>query len=163
MFYTWNIPLYILCSSSTLGQHCFPITHYPRGLIVQLVGYVVQQAVTKYMDDDGNLRTAKFNVLDYMASVVAACSSSFVVDNCGYYYHVRLLQRDDNFSTFGEVVYKLSEWSVHATNCIKLGRRSDLVFLKMRERLVKESKEVSDPSSPQTAILIDYEEDCMIT
>jgi len=163
VFHSWNIPLYLLCSASALGQYRFPIVHYPRGLAVQLVGYVVQKAVYEWVNEDGNLNNAISNVLAAMASVIAACALSYIVDSCCYYYNAKLLQRDDNFSVFGRVMYRISKFTVRVTNCIKLGRGSDLKFLKMKKRLDKESKEVSDPNNDRTEITLDAEEERVLT
>ena len=46
----WRIPLYLLCSASALGQYRFPVVHYWRGLIVQLVAYEVQYQLLLYYE-----------------------------------------------------------------------------------------------------------------
>jgi len=160
----WRIPLYLLCSASTLGQYRFPIVHYWRGLAVQLVGYVVQYDVLIYLADkinqNSNLDTACANVLAAMASVVAASFLSSVIDRMNYYYNARLLQRQhENFSLFGEFMYKLSAGIIRISNCIKLGRKSDVEFLDMKEKFDRETKELNDPTCPRTEIRLDVEEE----
>jgi len=163
IWHSWNIPLYLLCSASALGQYRFPIIHYWRGLTIQLVGYVVQKAVTEWVDADGNMETAISNVLAAMASVVAACTLSYIVERCGYYYNARLLQRDNNFSAFGEVMYTFSEWYVRVTNCIKLGRKSDLMFLNMKKKIDKQSEEMQNAGHARTEITLEKEEERVLT
>jgi len=159
----WRIPLYRLCSASALGQYRFPIADYWRGLIVQLVGYEIQfrtLLLFNVPDSQTNLDTAAANVLAAAGSVVAACILSFIVDRISFYYNARLLQRDyDKFSMFGEFMVKLSVGYVRLTNCLGVGRKTDLTFLNMSEKLKKESEELSDVNHARTEIKLTLDEE----
>jgi len=163
----WRIPLYLFCSASALGQYRFPIAHYWRGLAIQLVGYEIQyQALKEFQSSmsNSNLDVAASNVLAAAGSVVAACLMSYIVDKLSFYYNARLLQREhEKFSVFGEIMFNFTAGYVRLLNCLKIGRKSDLSFLQMSERLSKESRELSDPTHSRTEIQLTGHEERLLT
>jgi len=163
----WRIPLYLLCSASALGQYRFPIADYWRGLIVQLVGYEIQfrtLLLFNVPNSQTNLDTAAANVLAAAGSVVAACTLSLIVDRLSFYYNARLLQREhEKFSMFGEFMFKLSVGYVRMTNCLGIGRKTDLTFLNMSGKLKKESEELSDVNHARTEIKLTLDEERILT
>jgi len=72
----WRIPLYLLCCMTVLGQYRFPIRHYWRALIVQLVAYEVQFEIQDFMKGlhgtVNNMDYAAANMVAVIASVFAA-------------------------------------------------------------------------------------------
>lgn len=163
----WRIPLYLLCSASALGQYRFPIVHYWRGLVIQLVGYEVQYQVFKYLADRHDkdmLDTASANGLGAMAAVFAACLLSWSVDSLSYYYNARTLFRvnDDDFSKFGECVYSITAAWVRVTTSLGLGRKDDEAFLDMQPKLRQMSSELDDPSHTRSDIRLSAEEERLL-
>jgi len=135
--------------------------------MVQLAGYEIQFQALKYFNDptqQTNLDTALANVLAAAGSVVAACMLSYIVDKLAFYYNARLLQRDhEEFSLFGEFMFNLGAGYVRVTNCVGLGRRSDLTFLQMSEKLRKEANELHNPNHARTEIKLTPQEEGVLT
>jgi len=162
----WRIPLYLLCSASALGQYRFPVVYYWRGLLIQLVGYEVQYQVFKEFakrHDRDLLDTATANVVGAIASVLAACLLSWIVDSLSYYYSARTLMRvDGEYSAFGEFVYSISEGWVRFTTSIGLGRRDEQRFLDMQPKLRQMSSELQDPTHARSEIRLTAEEERLL-
>lgn len=79
----WRIPFYLLCSIFVLGQYRFVILNYPWALLVQLVGYVVQEYVKVELADehaDDGMDTIFGDATGAAASVVTACLLALSVD-----------------------------------------------------------------------------------
>jgi len=162
----WRIPLYLLCSASALGQYRVPIVHYWRGLVVQLVGYEVQYQMFEYLASRHNrdfLDTAASNITGAMAAVLTACTLSYLVDQLGYYYNARILQRDTGkFSPFGEFMYRFARWYVRFTNMVGLGRKSSLQLVKMEKTLKESTAELRDPNHPRREIVLQPQEEAVL-
>ena len=151
----WRIPLYLLCSASALGQYRFPIANYWRGLCVQLVAYEVQYQMFRHFaarHPRDFLDTASSNIVAAMAAVASAGLLSYLVDQIGYYYHARLLQRNVHNSKFGNLVYKVWASYVRLVNWIGLGRKTALRALQMEKELQLAARELRDPYHPRVDI-----------
>ena len=161
----WRIPLYLLCSASTLGQYRFPIKDYWRGLVIQFVGYEVQYRVFKYFANalrhtKDFLDTAAANVCGAVAAVVAASILSAIIGSLSYYYNARVLQRDmGKSSAFGEIMISLNIFYIRLSNWIGFGKENDVTFLNMTEKLKAHSIELSDPNNTRTEIVLTKKEE----
>lgn len=75
---SWRIPLYLLCSMTVLGQYRFPIRHWWRALIVQLVAYEVQFEWQDFMTKVHGTDDVPLNNMDYAsANTLAVIGSVF--------------------------------------------------------------------------------------
>lgn len=160
----WRIPLYLACSASALGQYRFPVLHYWRGLLVQLAGYEVQYQTFKYWQKQHPadfLDTASSNVSGAVAAVVTASALAWIVDWLMSYYNARLLHRggSQEFSKFGEVVYKFTSFCIRAGNFLRLGRESDKMFLDMQAKLKQNRQELNDPNHARSEIRLSPKEE----
>lgn len=159
----WRIPLYLLCSASTLGQYRMPINVYWRGLTVQLVGYEVQYQLFKAFEKRHNkdfLDTAAANACGAIAAVAAASLLSTLVDSLSYYYNARVLQRHQGkFSRLGEFMFSLNVFYIRLSNKLGFGKQNDVVFLKMTETLKKHSEELNDVNHHRSKIELSKEEE----
>eukprot|EP00553_Chaetoceros_curvisetus_P014127 CAMPEP_0204642036 /NCGR_PEP_ID=MMETSP0717-20131115/51467_1 /ASSEMBLY_ACC=CAM_ASM_000666 /TAXON_ID=230516 /ORGANISM="Chaetoceros curvisetus" /LENGTH=700 /DNA_ID=CAMNT_0051662775 /DNA_START=70 /DNA_END=2172 /DNA_ORIENTATION=+ len=159
----WRIPLYLLCSASALGQYRMPISQYWRGLAVQLVGYEVQYQLFKYFaqyHEQDFLDTASANAVGAIASVVFASILSLIVDSLSYYYNARILRRvEGKFSRFGEFMFSLSVCYIRMSNCLGFGKRNDVLYLDMVEKLKKQSEELNDTAHTRSQIMLTEEEE----
>ena len=99
-----------------------------------------------------------------MAAVVAACTLSYAVDQLGYYYSARLLQRHQSqkFSAFGEFMYRFTACYVSSSNWIGLGRKSSMDLLKMEKKLKRSTEELWDPNHPRSEIVLKPEEEAVL-
>lgn len=162
----WRIPLYLACSASALAQYRFPIVNYWRGLIVQLVGYEVQYQVQLYFQDNSdstNVDSAASNVLGAMAAVIAACTLRDVVDRLRHYYFARLLHRLEGDPTAcGNFWYYFTAGAVRLGTLIGLGRSSDLLSLRMEQKLRQQTEELRDPMHPRQEIKLEPQEEKML-
>ena len=162
----WRIPLYLLCSASALGQYRFPVYHYWRGLIVQLVGYEVQYQMFKYFEGDHQqdfLDTAASNIAGAAAAVVAASILRFLVDECGEYYSARLLDRTVPDSWISSCLYHFNVGFRKLTHALRIGRVAHFKQLKLEDILQKNKAELHDPNHPRTEIkLTEEEEKCLL-
>lgn len=159
----WRIPLYLACSASALGQYRFPINSYWRGLIVQLAGYEVQYQFFKYFAKHHSkdlLDTAYANIAGAMVAVFTAFIIAELVDKTSYYYNCRVLQRcNDKFSPFGEFMFSLNLFYIRFCNCLGFGKKNDVHFLKLTEKLNQHRKEISDPTNARQEIVLTEEEE----
>jgi hypothetical protein len=159
----WRIPLYLLCSACALGQYRFPIVDYWRGLVVQLVGYEVQYQLFNYFAEKHTqdfLDTAAANVCGAVAAVVAASILSEIIGTLSYYYNARVLQREKGeFNAFGEFMFSLNVFYVRFSNWLGFGKKNDVIFLNMTEKLKAQSVELSDPNHVRSQIVLTTEEE----
>ena len=162
----WRIPLYLACSVSVLGQYRAPIVNYWRGLIVMLVGYEAQYQMFAYFAESHSrdfLDTAISNITGAMASVITACTVSYIVDQAGYYYSARLLQRSTKkFSRFGNMLYNCAALYIRFTNWLGIGRKTSLEFLRMERKLKRSTQELHDPNHPRTEIQLTPDEEAAL-
>lgn len=161
----WRIPLYLLCSASALGQYRFPVANYWRGLIVQLVGYEVQYKMLQFFAQRHArdfLDTASSNIAAAMAAVATASLLSYLVDQIGYYYHARLLQRRVQNTAFGDLVYKVWAAYVRLVNWFGLGRKTALRALQMEKELQLAARELRDPNHPRVDIKLSPEDEAAL-
>lgn len=159
----WRIPLYLLCSASALGQYRFPISRYWQGLLVQLVGYEVQYTIFQKLaampeHDTDYLDTATSNAVGAIAAVFAAFILSYIVDGLSHYYNARLLHRQNNFSVFGECMFRMNAAWIRAMNYLGLGRKNDVAFLDLYPRLKMESEELNNPNHTRSEIRLSEDE-----
>lgn len=159
----WRIPMYLLCSASALGQYRMPISQYWRGLLVQLVGYEVQYQLFKMFSlshERDFLDTATANCLGAVASVVAASILSGLVDKLSYYYNARVLRRvEGKFSPFGEFMFSLSVFYIRFSNKLGFGKKNDVQYLNMLDKLKQQSEELNDKTHSRTSIELTEEEE----
>lgn len=159
----WRIPLYLLCSASALGQYRMPINVYWRALAVQLVGYEVQYQIflelAKRHDKD-LLDTAAANVCGAIAAVVFAAFVSAIVDRLSYYYNARVLQREKGkFSVFGEFMYSITVFYIRFSNWLGFGKKNDVTFYRMAQKLKKQSEELNDAGHSRQEITLTANEE----
>lgn len=159
----WRIPLYLLCSASALGQYRMPINVYWRALAVQLVGYEVQYQIflelAKRHDKD-LLDTAAANVCGAIAAVVFAAFLSAIVDRLSYYYNARVLQREKGkFSVFGEFMYSITVFYIRFSNWLGFGKKNDVTFYRMAQKLKKQSEELNDAGHSRQEITLTANEE----
>lgn len=164
----WRTPLYLLCSASALGQYRTPIVSYWRGLVVQLVGYEIQFQMFTYFaarHDRDFLDTAISNIVAAAASVLVACTMSYVLDNLGFYYSARLLQRDrgEKFSTLGECAYRFAAAAVRFHHRLGIGRESSYeALMLLQDKLPRSTAELADPNHPRQEIRLTPEEEAVL-
>mmetsp|Transcript_19673 Transcript_19673/g.29034 ORF Transcript_19673/g.29034 Transcript_19673/m.29034 type:complete len:708 (-) Transcript_19673:160-2283(-) len=163
----YRIPLYLLCSASALGQYRFPIKDYWRGLVVQLVGYEVQYQALRELGKRHQkdfLDTAASNVGGAVAAVIAASILSQIIDSLSSYYNARVLQRHTGkYSAFGEFMYSSNVFYVRFSNWFGFGKKGDVTFLNLTEKLKTQSIELNDPIHTRAAIVLTpIEEDLLL-
>mmetsp|Transcript_32438 Transcript_32438/g.64308 ORF Transcript_32438/g.64308 Transcript_32438/m.64308 type:complete len:607 (+) Transcript_32438:160-1980(+) len=168
--HTWRIPFFVLCSVFVLGQYRAPIYTYPLGLIVMTVGWWVQtetfEIVNKsYKSDNDFLDASASNVLGAMAAVLSASALKYFLDSSKDFYYARLLQRENRMQNtcYGNCVYKLISRSVRLVNCLKLGRISDVMKLKMEKKLKQSREELDSPDHTRMEIDLNAEEQGWLT
>ena len=144
----WRVPLYLLCSASTLGQYRLPIVSYWRGLVVQLVAYETQYQTLHFLEarhKRDNMDYAASNIVGSAAAVVTACMLSWLVEFAlkGPYY-ARLLNRKTvlvygrktGFSACcGRCMYGVVATFVRLGACLGLGRDSELTKLAVEKKI----------------------------
>jgi len=161
----WRIPLYLLCSVAVLGQYRLPIAQYWQGLVIQLIAYEVQYLVVngigEYFTLD-HLDTAASNIAGAAAGVVSACALSWLISKCRVFYSARLLQKEENHTRMGTVIYKFMRYSVKAWSCLGVGRQSDILKHDMEEKIKVQKKELNDPHHPRDRINLPEEEENLV-
>ena len=159
----WRIPLYLLCSASALGQFRLPLVHYWRGLVVQLCAYEVQYQILLYLSQKinrSNLGIASSNVVGAAAGVISACALSFVTDKVGHFYYARLLQKDQSKnSKIGNYLYQFMVFFVSMITCLRIGRESDILKIRLEKKLRILSKELRDNSNPRHEIRLEKKDE----
>ena len=80
-----------------------------------------------------------------------------MIDELGYFYNATLLQRP--VPKFGKFLYHVQAVCVKAQNLVGLGRRSDLAFLEMEQKLKNQTRELRDEGHPRKSIEFSPEEE----
>ena len=159
----WRAPLYLLCSVSVLGQYRAPIVQYWRALIVMLCGYEVQYQLFKFqskLHDRDNLDTSSSNIGGAVAAVLSACLVAYFVNKIKYFYGMRLLQKDHSDNTkFGDFMFNILKAGVKIGACLKIGRKTDVLQLKLRKKIQAEFK---NPSRSRSKINLEESEEFLI-
>ena len=164
----WRIPMYLLCSVTVLGQFRLPVVQYWRGLIIMLCAYEVQYDIAQYYANEGrhlqdNLDTAMSNIVGAAAATVSACTLTLIINTLRNFYSSRLLQNDQSRnSRIGTIAYNIMTVGVKVGNCLKIGRESDALKLKLAKKLEKEKRNVEDPSHPSDSVRLDPNEENLL-
>lgn len=156
----WRIPFYLLCSVFVLGQYRFVLLNYLWALLVQLVGYVVQEYVKVALavnhKDDG-MDTIFGDATGAAASVVTACLIALSID------YVRAEMRsslDEDASMMRKFGHSLYASFVRMAEAVGLGRGLARRSAEVRATLAEEAKKQNKPESEIK--LKNYEEGILV-